>query len=190
MLAPEEICRFLFRHGVNVYMRKPFESTPVNPQLFTLLSMGTFKDRLAEAVADKKLTTSEARAALAKLGMTRSNLTHWFGGRATNPSAALLASAAEFLGVNAVWLASGIGEKRPTKGNKKMSAKLLQLSQEAVELAAAYDSMEPHVQAMIRRHMADVNEALGSPGPQNPFGKGKRRATKKPTSTKRKPGTQ
>lgn len=156
--------------------------------MFTLLNMGSFKDRLVEAVADAKMTTAEARAALAKLGMTRSNLTHWFGGRAINPSAAQLAPAAQLLGVNAVWLARGEGLKRPTKGDNK-NMKLMQLSQDAVDVALAYDAMEPHVQELIRRHMRDVNEALGSPSAGNPFGKGPRHG-KKSVKTKRKPGTQ
>ncbi len=186
MCAAEDGGGFVFRHAMNVYTSKPEPSTPVNAHLFTLLSvMGTFKNRLDEAVADNKLTTAQARAALAKLGMTRSNLTHWFGGRAKEPKGPALATAADFLNVNAVWLAKGTGPKRPGKEAKKVPAKLLQLSQDAVELAAAYDSMEPHVQAMIRRHMADVNEALGSPGPGNPFGKGKRPRARKAAGKKR-----
>jgi transcriptional regulator with XRE-family HTH domain len=153
-------------------------STPVNGEVFTLLNMGTFKDRLAEAVADAKMTTAEARAALAKLGMTRSNLTHWFGGRAKEPKGPALTTAAELLGVNAVWLAKGEGEKRPTKENKKMSVKLMQLSQEAVDFAIMYDAMDPDVRELVRRHARDINEALGKPSVTNPFGKGKRRRGK------------
>lgn len=190
MLAAEEVCRFLFRHAMNVYTRKPCASTPVNGELFTLLSMTTFKERLDEAVADKNLTTAEARAAFKELGMGRSNLTHWFKGRATRPQAATLAPVADFLGVNAVWLASGKGPKRAEGENKKMSARLLQLSNEAVELAIAYDDMEPHVQDLIRQHATAVNEALGAPSKKNPFGKGKRPANKAPTKRKRSPGTQ
>lgn len=43
-------------------------STPVNVEMLTLLNVSTFKERLHEAVADKKLTIPEARAALAKRG--------------------------------------------------------------------------------------------------------------------------
>jgi transcriptional regulator with XRE-family HTH domain len=156
--------------------------------MFTLLSMTTFKERLDEAVADKKMTTAEARAAFKQLGMGRSNLTHWFGGRATRPQAATLAPVADFLGVNAVWLASGTGPKRAKGDNKKMSAKLLQLSTDAVDVAIAYDGMEPHVQDLIRQHMTAVNEALGAPSNKNPFGKGRR--PKKAAKRKRQSGTQ
>ena len=165
-------------------------STPVTDELFTLLNMGTFNERLKELVAEKRATEKEVRAALAKLGLTRSNLSHWFSGRAIEPKVATVAPAADYFGVDAVWFATGVGVKRPTEGNNKMPAKLVGLSQEAVDFAIMYDGLEPHVQELIRRHARDVNEALGSPSPKNPYGKGKRPAAKGAAKKRRKPGTQ
>lgn len=103
-------------HATNVYMSKRFMSTDVSDRMFTILNMGAFIDRLKEAITAKNLTERQARSAFSKLGMTRSNLTHWFTGRATNPRIETVVPVADFLGVSAVWLATGVGQKDQRSG--------------------------------------------------------------------------
>lgn len=160
--------------------------------MITLLNMSTFNDRLKEVVAEKGITEKEARAELKRRGMSRSNLSHWFGGRTVEPTVATAAPAADFFGVDVLWFVKGEGSKRPNKEQKNVPIKLLQLSEEAVEFAVMYESMEPHVRDLVRKHARDVNEALGSASTTNPFGKGKRPAAKvnkKAAKKKQAPGT-
>lgn len=165
-------------------------STLVNAPVFSILNMSTFKERLDEAVADAKLGKAEVRRELQKrLKMTRSNLSHWFSGRAKEPKGAAIAGAADYLGVSALWLAKGEGPKRTDgkEGSNKLNRP--RLSEDAMEVAAMYDTMDRHVRELVRKHMRDVNEALGAPSAANPFGKGRRKPPIKKTGStvKRKP---
>lgn len=158
--------------------------------MITLPNMTTFNERLKEVVAEKGITEKEARAELKRRGMSRSNLSHWFGGRTVEPTVSTAAPAADFFGVDVLWFAKGEGTKRADPEKKNVPIKLMQLSEEAVEFALMYEAMEPHVRDLVRKHARDVNEAIGSPGPNNPWGKGKQRAKKSSAKKKHKPGTQ
>lgn len=152
--------------------------------MFTLLNMSTLKERIEEAAKDKGVSLQQARADLIKLlGMSRSNMTHWFGGRAKEPKGAAAVKAADYFGVNVLWFAQGEGLKRHNGKEQKVPAKP-PLSPEAIEVAQSYDVMDSHVQEVVRRHMRDMNEALGSPSPTNPFGKGKRQPPRKAAAKK------
>lgn len=153
--------------------------------MYTLLNMTTFQERIDEAARDKGLT----RSALAKLlDMTRSNMTHWFGGRAVNPKADAVARAAEILGVNSLWLSSGKGPKHPTdKEGKAVKPMKVKPDSDAGAILRMYDAMPDHIRPMARRQWRDLIEAYGPKSDANPFGKGE--AGSKPKK-KRKPGTQ
>ena len=78
--------------------------------------MSTLSTRLAEALEAAQLTAPyKNKAGLAKhCGLSPSSMTDWFSGKtkAINYKHAL--RAAEYLGVNASWLAEGIGAMRST----------------------------------------------------------------------------
>lgn len=157
--------------------------------MITLLNMTTLNERLKQVVAEKGLTVKEARAELMRRGMSRSNLSHWFGGRAVEPMVKTAAPAADFFGVDVLWLVKGEGTKRPKKEKSDVNVKLMQLSEETVEFAVMYEAMEPHVRELVRKHARDMNEAIGAPGPHNPFGKGPKQGKKALKKKKRQPGT-
>ncbi len=184
MGAAEEVSCFLFRHAHMLTLVNPVMSTPVSGVLYTLLNMTTFQERIEEAASDKGLT----RSALAKLlDMTRSNMTHWFGGRAVNPKADAVARAASILGVNPLWLSSGKGPKHPTdEKGKPVKPIKVKPDTDAGAILRMYDSMPEHIRPIARRQWRDLLEAYGPKGDDNPFGKGQKRAAKK----NRKPGTQ
>ena len=83
----------------------------------------TLLKRLEEARADKGVSVAEARAAIRKMtGLSNATMTHWWNGAAKEPRGAATVRAAEYLGVNPLWLARGLGPKRPAngKGEKTM----------------------------------------------------------------------
>jgi hypothetical protein len=80
---------------------------------------GGFSDRLRECIADKGVSLEQARRDLRQRGMTRSNLSHWLGGRAQNPRVETAVPAAEYFGVSVLWLATGHGPKRPPAATAK-----------------------------------------------------------------------
>lgn len=184
----EEVCCFLFRHAPMLTPVNPCLSTPVNDRLFTLLSVSTLKKRLEEAAKDKGVTIAQARADLMRLtGQTRSNMTHWWTGRAKQPTGGAAAIAADYFDVNALWLAKGEGEKRPSqaKGQKKMPTGIKGLDEgEIAGLLSMYSEMDPEVRGTWRRQGRDLLELMGTASPKNPWGKGK---AKKTETTKRAP---
>jgi transcriptional regulator with XRE-family HTH domain len=164
-------------------------STPVNGPLFTLLSVTTLKERLEEAAKDKGVTVPQARADLMRLlGMTRSNMTHWWTGRAKEPKGGAAAVAADYFGVNPLWLAKGLGEKRPAADQeKKKMTKWQGLDEGEIEgLISMYFAMEPDVRGTWRRQGRDLLELMGIASPKNPWGKAK--AKKRPTVRGRRKG--
>lgn len=151
-------------------------STPVNVEVITLLNMAAFKDRLEVAAREKGVSRSQ----LAKeVGMTRSNMTHWFGGRAKDPGGDALTRAAEFLGVNALWLSTGKGPKRPANGEQAVKPLKVKPDSDHARILMMYDTMPEHLQAIARRQWRDLIEAAAPPSDGNPFGKGKRKPPKK-----------
>lgn len=161
--------------------------------MYTLLNMSAFKDRIAEAANEKGLT----KAALAKLlDMSRSNMTHWFGGRATDPKGDAVTRAAEILGVNALWLSAGKGPKHPTgKDGKPVKPIKVKPDSDAGAVIRMYDTMPPHIQDMARRQMRDLVEAFAPKSDANPFSKvkdekkaAKKKSASKSTSRKRRTG--
>jgi transcriptional regulator with XRE-family HTH domain len=132
--------------------------------------MTTFRERIDEAARDKGLT----RSALAKLlDMSRSNMTHWFGGRATNPKADAVARAADILGVNPLWLSSGKGPKHPIdREGKTVKPMKVKPDSDAGAILRMYDSMPAHIQPLARRQWRDLLEAYAPKSDANPFGKG------------------
>lgn len=152
-------------------------STPVNEWVFTLLSVSTLRERLEEAAKDKGVTVQQARADLARLtGQTRSNMTHWWTGRAKEPKGGAAAIAADYFNVNALWLAKGEGEKRPSaaNGKKKMPTGIEGLDEaEIAALLSMYVEMDPEVRGTWRRQGRDLLELMGPASPKNPWGKGK-----------------
>lgn len=153
-------------------------STTVNVKVLTLLNMSTFRERITEAAREKGVSQS----ALAKhLGMSRGNMSHWFGGRAIDPGAAAVSAAADFLGVSALWLSDEKGPKRPGQTGAKKVDKLTAEETDLEGLAAIYKAMPPEVQKLWRRQGRDLLEALGSPSKENPYGKslGQKRPKKK-----------
>jgi transcriptional regulator with XRE-family HTH domain len=176
MGTAEEIRCFLFRHALMLTPVNRSVSTPVSVGMYTLLNMTTFQERIDEAARDRGLT----KAALAKmLDMTRSNMTHWFGGRAVNPKADAVARAADILGVNALWLSSGKGPKHPTdREGKAVKPMKIQPDSDAGAILRMYHSMPEHIRPMARRQWRDLIEAYGEPSEANPFGKGKKSAKK------------
>lgn len=157
-------------------------STTVNGRLFTLLSVSTFKERLEEAARDKGVSIAKARADLKMLlGGTRSNQTHWWTGRTKEPRGGAIAVAANYFGVNPLWLAKEQGEKRPgdAKGNGKVSAKFHGLSEGEIEgILSMYFEMGPETRDVARRQWSDLLELTGKPSKKNPWGRGKAKPKK------------
>lgn len=142
--------------------------------MITLLNMPAFKDRIDEAARDKGLTKS----ALAKLlDMSRSNMTHWFSGRAKDPKGDAVTRAAEILGVNALWLSAGKGPKHPTdKEGKVVKPIKIKPDSDVGSLVRMYDTMPPNIQQMARRQFRDLVEAFAPPSDANPYGQGKKKS--------------
>jgi len=148
--------------------------------MFTLLNVSTLKERLEEAAKDKGVDIPTARADLARLtGQTRSNMTHWWTGRAKEPTGGAAAIAADYFNVNALWLAKGEGEKRPSvaKGKKKMPTIDGLDEGEIAGLLSMYSEMDPEVRGTWRRQGRDLLELMGPASQKNPFGKGKGKKT-------------
>lgn len=71
--------------------------------------MNTFSERIAYAAQQ----AGKSRAELARhLGMSKTNMSYWWTGRAKNPTASAVAAAAQYLGVTVDWLARGSGPMR------------------------------------------------------------------------------
>ena len=71
------------------------------------------KDRIAEALSDSGKTKSE----LARFcGVAPASVTAWFNGKTKSLDAVSAVKAAMFLGVNALWLTTGKGEKSSSVG--------------------------------------------------------------------------
>lgn len=167
-------------------------STIVNAGMFTLLSVSTFKERLEEAARDKGVDVAKARADIQRLtGMSRSNMTHWWKGRAIEPKAGGIAAAAQYFGVNALWLAKNEGPKRDGAaadgGAWKMPAKFNALDPGEIEgILSMYLEMDSDVRGTWRRQGRDLLELMGEATSENPFGKGKRKPRKVAAKTARK----
>jgi len=84
--------------------------------------LSTLQDRLEEARREKGVSVAEARAAIQRLtGLSRATMTHWWNGKAKEPRGGAAVRAAEYLGVNPLWLAQGRGPKRTNgKGERTM----------------------------------------------------------------------
>ncbi len=116
--------------------------------------MSTLSTRLAEALEAAQLTAPyKNKAGLAKhCGLSPSSMTDWFSGKtkAINYKHAL--RAAEYLGVNASWLAEGIGAMRSTS---------VQVYEDTGEGAALPD---PNYIVIPQYHV----QASAGPGNENP----------------------
>lgn len=151
--------------------------------MLSLVNMGTFKDRLEEACVARRISPDVARAEIQRrTGLTRSNMSHWWSGRTKVPQVKAAVLAADYLGVNPLWLAYEIGQRdaapainEPGSG-WKMPEKYARLDPGEIEgLLSIYMEMDAEVRGTWRRQGRDLLELMGRPSPDNPFGKGKRK---------------
>lgn len=90
--------------------------------------MKTLAERLSLALANSDKKQSELAAAC---GVKAPSVSDWFSGESKTMKAATALRAAEFLGVNFLWLTEGRGPMRPSGGIKEVPhAKILQAIKE------------------------------------------------------------
>lgn len=103
--------------------------------------MKTLAERMAAALAASGKKQADLVIAT---GAKASSVTNWFGGRTSNLKGENLTKAAAFLGVNAVWLASGSG---PMKGSAAWPFK--KFTQDD------YEALDPEAKVAIEKWLAD-----------------------------------
>lgn len=161
--SAEEGNRFRLGHGLTVYARKHFTSTPVNRYVATVVSM-TFTKRFNEAFAE--LGISNAQFAR-DTGMERANVSHWRNGRVKAPEAKSVVAAAKRLGVNFPWLMDGSGPKRPELPSMLETmgeVDGMEMSQQAMRVARAFMDLGRRRRDEIERQiLVEAMREAGSP---------------------------
>lgn len=110
----------------------------------------TLSDRIKLAAEEKKIS----QAGLARAcGISRPSVNAWFSGTTQSIDGKYLTTAAEFLGVNPHWLATGEGEMQPVGGKAEASnvtampaPALRGLDGVLAELQAVVDGLSPLLQ--------------------------------------------
>lgn len=129
--------------------------------MFTVLDVGTFRDRLMECVREKGVQQKEARAELMRVtGLGRANMTHWFNGRAKEPTGPAVIKAALYFGVEPLWLAREEGPKRAkaTKSEAAHNGEEKRLLREAAALAVEWGDLSPSNRQKVRRQVQALAE--------------------------------